>query len=268
MYSLALPAAPFVHNQTEKIMQREIPAVSSALSALLRADFTTQWRNRRSAVLVLLVPVVILISWKGLVDVVGGAFVLSICITIGLTAVGLMGYTNAIARDRDKGIFQRLRVGPVPSWTIMGSRLAVQVAMILLLTIAVFVVGFYVDKIALTPAGYLFGFVMALAGGTVYLGMGQAIVGLIKHPETVNAVTRLVYFAFIMVGMFGEQGILGNEVQEIVKWSPFGTVKKIVSDSLVPALWGSDSSMALLVTVGYAVGFSVLGVKWFKWDTK
>ena len=90
-------------------MQRNIPRISSALSALLRADFTAQWRNRRSVVLVLLVPVIILISWKGLVARMGGPFVLSICITIGLTAIGLMGYTNTIARDRDKGIFQRLQ---------------------------------------------------------------------------------------------------------------------------------------------------------------
>jgi ABC-2 type transport system permease protein len=249
-------------------MQRDIPFVSSALTALLRADFTTQWRNRRSVVLVLLVPVVILISWKGLVDKMGGAFVLSICITIGLTAIGLMGYTNAVARDRDKGIFQRLRVGPIPSWTIMASRLLVQIFMIVLLTIAVFVVGYYVDRISLSPVGYLFGFVMALAGGTVYLGLGQMIVGLIKHPETVSATTRLVYFAFIMVGMFGELGVLGKEVQHIVIWSPFGTVKKIVSDGLQPAHWTSDSSMALMATVGYAVVFSILGIKWFKWNTK
>jgi len=249
-------------------MQRNIPRISSALNALLRADFTAQWRNRRSVVLVLLVPVIILISWKGLVARMGGPFVLSICITIGLTAIGLMGYTNTIARDRDKGIFQRLRVGPIPSWTIMVSRLTVQIFMIVLLTIAVFVVGFYVDKISLSPTGYLFGFVMALAGGTVYLGLGQMIVGLIKHPETVNAVTRLVYFLFIMVGMLGELGAMGNEVQQAVIWSPFGTVKRIVSDSLQPGHWTGDSGIAFLATAGYAIVFSVLGIKWFKWNTK
>jgi len=249
-------------------MQRNIPRISSALSALLRADFTAQWRNRRSVVLVLLVPVIILISWKGLVARMGGPFVLSICITIGLTAIGLMGYTNTIARDRDKGIFQRLRVGPIPSWTIMVSRLTVQIFMIVLLTIAVFVVGFYVDKISLSPTGYLFGFVMALAGGTVYLGLGQMIVGLIKHPETVNAVTRLVYFLFIMVGMLGELGAMGSEVQQAVIWSPFGTVKRIVSDSLQPGHWTGDSGIAFLATAGYAIVFSVLGIKWFKWNTK
>ena len=52
-----------------------------------------------------------------------------------------MGYTNAIARDRDKGVFQRLRVAPLPTWAIMGSRLSVQLLLILCSTIAVFVVG-------------------------------------------------------------------------------------------------------------------------------
>ena len=83
------------------------------MSAMLRADFTTLWRNRRSSWLVLAVPLIILVSWKGLVEKAGGLFVLSSCITIGLTSIGLMGYSNAIARDRDRGVFQRLRVGPV-----------------------------------------------------------------------------------------------------------------------------------------------------------
>src|SRR5438093_4943917 len=106
-----------------------ITSNKTVLSSLLRADFIAQWRNRRSVILILLIPVTILISWKGLVDKLGGAFVLSNCITIGLNAIGLMGYSNAVARDRDKGIFQRLRVAPLTAWSIMASRLAVQLAM-------------------------------------------------------------------------------------------------------------------------------------------
>src|SRR5437016_5578738 len=119
-------------------METIIPKSSAVFSALLRADFTTQWRNRRSFMLVLLVPVIILFSWKNAIADIGGAAALSSCITVGLMAIGLMGYSNAIARDREKGIFQRLRVAPVPSWSIMGSRLAVQMVMISLLNILVF----------------------------------------------------------------------------------------------------------------------------------
>lgn len=238
------------------------------MASLLRADFTTQWRNRRSVVLVLLVPVLILISWKGLIDRLGGTFVLASCITIGLTAIGLMGYSNSIARDRDKGVFQRLRVAPVPAWSIMASRLIVQLSMIMLVTAVVFIAGFYFDKIIISPAGYAIGFVAAILGGAVYLGLGQAIVGLIKNAETVNSVSRLIYFVFIMVGMFGELGMLGKQIGEAVKWSPYGTVKRILSTSMQPATWSHESTIAFMVTIGYAVIFSFLGIKWFRWNVK
>ena len=249
-------------------MEVNIPKTSAVFAALLRADLTTQWRNRRSFVLVLLVPVIILISWKGIIDKMGGAFALSSCITIGLVAIGLMGYTNSIARDRDKGIFQRLRVAPVASWSIMASRLAVQLMMILLLTILVFLAGFYIDHISLTAPGYIFTFFTAIVGGAVYLGLGQVIVGLIQNPETVNSTSRLIYFLFIMIGMFGEFGVLGDQVKEMSLWSPYGTVKHIISAGMEPAKWNKQTTMALLATIGYAVVFSLIGIRKFKWNNK
>lgn len=248
-------------------MSTNIPATSTVFSSLLRADLTAQWRNRRAVILVLLVPVIILISWKGLVDKFGGAFILSSCTTVGLTAIGLMGYSNSIARDRDKGIFQRLRVAPVPSWCIMVSRLTVQLVLILIMTAAVFGAGYYYDKIVLPASGYVLGFLAALVGGAVYLGLGQAIVGLIKNAETVSSTTRLIYFIFIMVGMFGELDVLGKQIGEMVKWSPYGTVKHIVAAAL-QGTWTEHSTMALLVTLAYALLFAGMGIKWFRWNTK
>jgi ABC-2 type transport system permease protein len=249
-------------------MPATLPKTSAAMSALLRADFTTQWRNRRSVVLVLLVPVIILISWKGLVSKLGPAYVLSTCITIGLTAIGLMGYSNALARDRDKGIFQRLRVAPIPTSYIMMSRLAVQMGMIILLTTLVFVVGYQRLNITLPTQSYVLGFFAAFAGGALYLGLGQMIAGLVKNSETVNSTTRLVYFVFIMVGMFGDLGMLGDQIKKLVHWSPWGVVKTIVSAALQTGSWNSDVTLALLLTAVYALVFSFLGIKWFRWNVK
>ena len=136
-------------------MEISIPKTSKVLASLLRADLTTQWRNRRSIILVLLVPLIILLTWTPFIEIKGGPFVLSSSITLGLVAIGLMGYSNSIARDRDKGIFQRLRVAPVASWSIMASRLAVQLMMILLLTTMVFVAGYYIDHVSLSATGYI-----------------------------------------------------------------------------------------------------------------
>ena len=262
---MALPAELFVHKNFE--MEATIPKPSDALLSLMRADFTTQWRNRRAVIMSLLVPVIILISWKGLVDKFGGAFVLSISMTIGLTSIGLMGYAISIARDRDKGVFQRLRVTPVPTFFIMLSRLLVQLAMIILLILFVFIIGHNFDKITLSPAGYALTFITAFIGGALYLGLGQMIVGLVKNSETVNSTTRLVYIAFIVLGMFGELGLFGDKLKVIIHWSPFGTVKTILAASMEPLTWNSESSLALLATVVYAFAFSFFGIKWFKWNT-
>jgi ABC-2 type transport system permease protein len=249
-------------------MATTIPKTSTALSALLRADFTTQWRNRRSVVLVLLVPVIILVSWKGLIEKMGGPFALSNSLTYGLIAIGLMGYTNSIARDRDKGVFQRLRVAPVPTWAIMMSRLFVQLMMIVLVTTAIFVVGYDYDKITLTPIGYVLTYFTATIGGAVYLALGQMIVGMIKSPETVNSTSRLVYFSFIIVGMFGGMGLLGKQVEDITQWSPYGTVKTIMAAGMAPGTWTMTDTNALLVTITYIVVFATIGIKKFKWESK
>jgi ABC-2 type transport system permease protein len=249
-------------------MQTALPSSSSALASLLRADLTTQWRNRKSSIMVILVPVIILVSWKSLVARIGGAYVLSNSITVGVTAIGLMGYTISIARDRDKGIFQRLRVAPVPNWSIMASRLLVQIMMIILMTLCVFVAGYKFDNISLGANGYALTLITAIVSGAVYLSLGQIIVGLIKNPETVNATTRLVYFTFIMVGMFGQLGVLGDQIKEVVKWSPYGTVNLILASSLKPATWDGTASMALLVTIGYTIVFASLGIKWFRWSPR
>ena len=245
-----------------------IPKTSTVLFTLFRADLATLISNRRSGIITLFVPLIILISWKGMVPKVGGPFVLSTAITIGLMAIGLMGYSISISRDRDKGIFQRLRVAPVPTWAIMVSRISIQLMMIMILTLAVFVVGFENDKILLSWQGYAVTFFVAFLGGAVYLSVGQLIVGLIKNPETVNAVTRLVYFLFIMVGMFGELGVLGLKLKDIVHWSPYGSVKLMLAASMEPAKWNNDTTMAALATIAYIVVFAGIGIKNFKWSSK
>jgi ABC-2 type transport system permease protein len=251
-------------------METIIPKTSVAFGSLLRADLTTQWRNRRAVIMTFIVPVLILMTWKPLAATMGGAFVLSNSIVIGLFASGLMGYANTIARDRDKGIFQRLRVGPIAPWTIIMSRLAVQLIMINIITTAVFIIGYQYDGIALTPVAYVVSFITAIMGGAVSLSLGQMVVGYIKNPETVNSTTRLIYLALILTGMLGELYLkkLGPQWADLVKLSPYGVVKTILASGMDLAKWNQDATNAFLLTLGYTFVFTFLGIKWFKWNTK
>jgi len=111
-------------------------------------------------------------------------------------------------------------------------------------------------------------FIAAIVGATVYLALGQVIVGLIKNPEIVNATTRLVYFVFIMTGMLGQFGMFGDAMKKYIMWSPYGTVQTVLSASMDPSKWTSTTTQALLVTIGYAVVLSTIGIRKFQWSNK
>ena len=247
-------------------MKTTIAVPNKIFSSLFKADLIVQWRNRRASLMTLLIPIIILVSWKSVVAKFGGPFALSSCITFGLIAVGLMGYSNTTATDREKGVFQRLRVTPATTFEIMASRLLVQVLQMLFLTIVTFLIGYFWDKISLTPQGYALALFVAIICGGVYLGLGQALVGLIASAETLNSVVRLVYFAFILLGVLGEFGILGKAFQIVVMWSPYGTVKTSLSAAMLPASWTGQSWLALAATLLYAIIFAGVGIKYFKWS--
>jgi len=100
------------------------------------------------------------------------------------------------------------------------------------------------------------------------------IVGLIKNAETVNSTTRLIYFFFIMTGMFGQMaqfadmGAFGKVLYQLSNYSPYGTVTRVLSSAMDPTKWNSQTTMALLGTIVYAIIFTMLGIRWFRWNSR
>jgi ABC-2 type transport system permease protein len=68
--------------------------------------------------------------------------------------------------------------------------------------------------------------------------------------------------------MFGSMGILGDAIEKMTQWSPYGTVKTIMAVGMVPGSWTMDTTYALLATIGYTIVFATIGIKNFRWDIK
>jgi ABC-2 type transport system permease protein len=237
------------------------------MSTLLQSDTVVMWRQRKSVILSIILPLTILISWRSVVEVAGGAFVLASCITVGLIGVGLLNYPGLIARDRERGVFQRLRSTPIPSWTIMVSRLLVQLIAIWLTLIPILLYGYFVYHIALSTEAIVLTFVLSIVGGSVFLAMGQALVGLIKAADTVNSTARLFTLPFIFIGALGDLGWFGDVIKTIIDWSPFGTVRMLLQFAVAPTQWTAHLTLILFLTLAYTVLFTFIGTKWFKWST-
>jgi ABC-2 type transport system permease protein len=245
---------------------KKIPSPIDAFRSLLRADFAVQWRQRRALIMSLITPVIFLLAWKSLIPEIGAAGVLSICVAIGLPGTGLMGYSMTLARDRERGIFQRLRAAPIPTWVIMMSRIVVQLSMIMLMALVTCAVAYFADHIVIGAANILLILVASAIGGLAFLALGQAIVAFMRSSDAINATTRLLYMVIAVVGGLGQVGLFGAALQKIVTYSPLGTSKTMIVAAMSPStIFTQPVLLAVGITLAYGVFFAVIGIRSFKW---
>lgn len=256
---------------TSNVSPATRPRLQLVFSALIRADFIVLIKNRRSLLLSILLPLIILFATNTQKSQqrLGGSFVIiGLSITYGLISTSIQGYTLTVARDREQGVFQRLRCTPAPTWMVMTSRLAIQVIANLIIATVVVVIGANQHHVALSPLQYALVLTISTLGGAVFLSIGQALVGLLKSADTVNAGGRILFGAFIFLGIFGHTGILGTTMESIAKWTPVGAVLSLFSIVLGSTSWTGHDTLALAICAVYIAVFAVIGIRWFKWDAR
>ncbi len=251
------------------------PAIGLIRSSLLRADATVLLRSGRTLLLNIAVPILYLVitnlhlGHKGRGFTYGSTgFTIGLALTVGLMSSSLMGYATTITHDRDAGVFQRLRVTPAPTWAIMASRLLVQIAADLIMTVVVVIVGGIIHRTTFGAGDYLLLVCVSIAGGAMFLAIAQAVVGLVRSAAVVDAIGRMFYIVFLLTGLLGSSGILGSTAQEVAGWSPVGAVTNLYSGVLDLAQWSWTDSYGLIAVIGYTVIGAVVGIRWFRWDSR
>jgi ABC-2 type transport system permease protein len=247
------------------------PPLSLVFKSLLRADFLVFLQHRRAVVISLMLPVFVLLSTSGnkATDKFGGAeFVIGLAIAYGLLSTSLIGYALTVARDREKGVFQRLRVTPAPTWTIMASRLTMQAVANLIIAIAVVIIGGQMHHISPTAGQYALVLLVSILAGAVFLSIAQALVGLVRSADSVQAVARVLFAVLILLGLLGQSGALGTFWSSVARWSQVGAVMTLFAGVLNLHAWYSRDTFALLACLGYVVVFAGIGIRWFQWDAR
>lgn len=247
------------------------PPLRLVFGSLLRADFLVFLKHRRALIISLLLPGFVLASTSGnkATHKFGGAeFVIGLAISYGLLSTALIGYALTMARDREKGVFQRLRVTPAPTWTIMTSRLVMQAAANLIVAIVVVIVGSLIHNISPSAGQYLLVVLVSILAGAVFLSIGQALVGLVKSADSVQAAARVLFAVLILLGLLGQSGALGTFWSSVARWTPVGAVMTLFAGVLNLHAWYSRDTLSLVACVGYIVFFAGIGIRWFQWDAR
>jgi ABC-2 type transport system permease protein len=228
-------------------------------------------KNRRVLLLSTLLPVFLLVTTSSSAAVQhfgGAAFIVGLAIAYGLAATSILGYALTVARDREQGVFQRLRVTPAPTWAIMSSRLAMQVIANLVIALVVVIIGTRMHHLSPSAGQYGLVLLVSILGGAVFLSIGQAIVGLVKSADAVNAVGRIIFIGLVVLASLGASGSLGSLWGSIARWTPIGLVMTLFAGVLNLAAWSSHDTLSLVVCVAYIVVFTGIGIRWFQWDAR
>jgi ABC-2 type transport system permease protein len=246
------------------------PSLRLAIASLLRADAIVLARNRRGLLLSLAAPLILLFatSGKAAARLGGPLYLIGLAITFGLASTSIIGYAVTTARDRDQGVFQRLRLTPAPAWTILASRLAVQVAANFLVAVILLIIGAQLHHLSVSAGDYGLVLAVSMAGCAVFLAIGQALVGLVRSADTVNAASRFLLIALIFLGLFAQSGALGAIWEQVARWSPAGAVMTLFAGALNPSAWDSHDTLALAACAGYIIVFAVIGIRWFRWNPR
>ena len=248
-------------------------ALSGIFRALLEADSTVQLRNNRALLLSFALPLVVLFAlfaspaYKRLVGLGDPQFKVAIALTLGMASIAILGYSMTVARDREKGVFQRLRVTPAPTWVIMTSRLLVQVIANLATAIVVLVAANLFAHVFLTAGEYLLTLICVIVSSALFLSVGQALAGLVKSADTLNGVGRLAFLPLFALGLFGQSTIFGTTFELISRWSPGGAVETLLTGAMNPSSWSSETWLALAASTAYTVVFAGIGIRWFQWGS-
>jgi ABC-2 type transport system permease protein len=247
------------------------PSLKTMLSALLRADLVVLTKNKMRLLLSLLLPIIILSSTsssKATRHFGGAEFVVGLAITSGIAGTSIMGYAPMAARDRENGVFQRLRVSPAPTWLVMASRLSVQMVSNFVIALVVLIVGDRMHHLSLSAESYVLVLLVSILGSAVFLAVAQALVGLVKSADTVQAFARLLYLGLVILGLFGASGGLGGFWDNVSKWTPVGALMNLFAGVVGLGTFGSQDWLALLACGGYVVALTTLGIYWFRFDAQ
>lgn len=244
------------------------PSLRLAAASLLRADAIVLAKNRRGFLLSLAAPLILIVATSGsaAARLGGPLFLIGLAITFGLASTSIIGYAVTVARDRERGVFQRLRLAPAPTWTILASRLVTQVIANFIVAIVIVLIGSQLHHLSVSAGGYGLVLVVAMAGCAVFLAISQALVGLVRSADTVNAASRFLLIALVFLGLFAQSGALGATWEQVARWSPVGAVMNLFAGALNPSAWNGQDTLALAACAGYVLVFAAIGIRWFRWD--
>jgi ABC-2 type transport system permease protein len=136
------------------------------------------------------------------------------------------------------------------------------------IALVVLILGDDIRHLSLSATIYVLVLLVSILASAVFLAVAQALVGLVKSPDTVQAFGRLLYIGLVVLSLFGASGELGGFWDTVSKWSPVGALMNVLAGVVGPGTFSAQDWLSLVASGGYVVALTTLGTYWFRFDAQ
>jgi ABC-2 type transport system permease protein len=202
-------------------------------------------------------------SWDGMPPI---TFITPGIITMAVMVTCIMNTTMGFTGDRGKGIFRRLSITPLKRQTLIGGQIVARYLIILVQTVLLIVVG--VSFFEVTIGGNYFLFWIALTiGSLAFLAMAFALTTLIKTEKSTIPVSMTFFFILLFLGgCLFPVDIMPKFIQYVYEVLPSAHLNEAFRAISIDEAGFGTVWPEFLKLGGWAVVFSVIAVKFFRWE--
>ncbi len=186
----------------------------------------------------------------------------------GIAVGAVFGAALTLITWREKKLLRRLRLAPVATSTVVGSRVTVSlgVALVqLVLFVAISVLPFL--GLQLNGAWYM-AVPLVLAGTLAFLAIGLLVGSIAKTSEGGAGLANLITLPMAFLsGAFIPLEAAPEWIQTVSKFLPMGYLVEGMKDVMVRGEGPEAALMPIAVLLGFAVVITFIATRLFKWDT-
>ncbi len=179
-----------------------------------------------------------------------------------IAALAFYGLPIPLAIYRDQGILRRLSATPVPPAWVLAAQLVLNAGfavaeLILLLIVAMAGFGIAAPK---SPGGLAVALILSIAG-VFAIGLWVAA---IARPRTAGILAAVCFFPLMFfAGLFFPRAEMPRALLDVSNLTPLGAAVQAIQSAM---LGGFPPVSPLLVLLAYALMFSALAVRFFRWE--
>ncbi|SPE57930.1 ABC transporter efflux protein, DrrB family [Streptomyces netropsis] len=181
-----------------------------------------------------------------------------------ITAV-LVGNSEKIAKEREKGWVRQLRLTALPGRGYVLSKIASAAVVSLPSIVFVFVIAAAVKDVRMDAAWQWFALTGAIwAGSIVFAALGVAV-GYLATGDAVRPITMIIYFGLSMLGgLWMPTAEFPGWLQDIAEWMPTHAYAAL---GQAIELGGAPHAKDVAILVGYLVLFTGAATWLYRKDT-